>query len=116
MIRLLRKDAFIPSADTIKNDIISIFDESKKKINSILQDGWTSSNNVSFLGITVYLITNEWELKSFLLDFIKLDGPHSGAIIKEAFLKSLSSYNIESNILGVTTDNASNNITFLQAV
>ncbi|PKB97014.1 hypothetical protein RhiirA5_433868 [Rhizophagus irregularis] len=37
MIRLLRKDAFIPSADTIKNDIISIFDESKKKINSILQ-------------------------------------------------------------------------------
>ncbi|CAB5205912.1 unnamed protein product [Rhizophagus irregularis] len=56
MIRLLRKDAFIPSADTIKNNIISIFDESKKKINSILQ------------------------------------------------------------ILGVTTDNASNNITFLQAV
>ncbi|CAB5217378.1 unnamed protein product [Rhizophagus irregularis] len=56
MICLLRKDAFIPSADTIKNDIISIFDESKKKINSILQ------------------------------------------------------------ILGVTTDNASNNITFLQAV
>ncbi|CAB4403650.1 unnamed protein product [Rhizophagus irregularis] len=126
MIRLLRKDAFIPSADTIKNDIISIFDESKKKINSILQNiskkisfminGWTSSNNISFLGITVHLITNEWKLKSFLLDFIKLDGPHSGANIKEAFLKSLSSYNIESNILGVTTDNASNNITFLQAV
>ncbi|CAB4404665.1 unnamed protein product [Rhizophagus irregularis] len=126
MIHLLRKDAFIPSADTIKNDIISIFDESKKKINSILQniskkisftiDGWTSSNNVSFLGITAHLITNEWELKSFLLDFIKLNGPHSGANIKEAFLKSLSSYNIELKILGVTTDNASNNITFLQAV
>ncbi|CAB4384487.1 unnamed protein product [Rhizophagus irregularis] len=66
MIRLLRKDAFIPSADTIKNNIISIFDES--------------------------------------------------ANIKEAFLKSLSSYNIESKILGVTTNNASNNITFLQAV
>ncbi|CAB5320402.1 unnamed protein product [Rhizophagus irregularis] len=63
-----------------------------------------------------HLITNEWKLKSFLLDFIKLDGPHSGANIKEAFLKSLSSYNIESKILGVTTDNASNNITFLQAV
>ncbi|CAB4493214.1 unnamed protein product [Rhizophagus irregularis] len=38
------------------------------------------------------------------------------ANIKEAFLKSLSSYNIESKILGVTTDNASNNITFLQVV
>lgn len=36
MIRPLHKDTFIPSADTIKNDIISIFDESKKKICSIL--------------------------------------------------------------------------------
>ncbi|GES98553.1 zinc finger BED domain-containing protein RICESLEEPER 2-like [Rhizophagus clarus] len=57
-----------------------------------------------------------WELKSFLLDFIKLEGPHSGANIKEAFLKSLKNFNIESNILRVTTDNASNNITFLKAV
>lgn len=61
-------------------------------------DGWTSSNNVSFLGITAHLITNEWELKSLLLDFIKLDGPHSGDNIKVAFLKSLSSYNIESKV------------------
>ncbi|CAB5364884.1 unnamed protein product [Rhizophagus irregularis] len=73
MIHLLHKDAFIPSADTIKNDIISIFDESKKKINSILQ-------------MAGHLQTT----------FIKLDGPHSSANIKEVFLKSLSSYNIES--------------------
>jgi len=37
MICLLRKDAFIPSADTIKNDTIKIFEESQKKIRSILQ-------------------------------------------------------------------------------
>ena len=37
MIHLLRKDAFIPSADTIKNDITKLFDESKKKICSILK-------------------------------------------------------------------------------
>ncbi|CAB5391826.1 unnamed protein product [Rhizophagus irregularis] len=45
-----------------------------------------------------------------LLNYLK------SANIKEAFLKSLSSYNIESKILSVTTYNASNNITFLQAV
>ena len=33
----LRKDAFIPSADTIKNEIMSIFDDSLKKIRHILQ-------------------------------------------------------------------------------
>ncbi|RGB33559.1 hypothetical protein C1646_669221 [Rhizophagus diaphanus] len=49
-----------------------------------------------------HLITNEWELKSFLLDFIKLNNPHLSANIKEAFLKSLN--------------NTSNNITFLQIV
>ncbi|CAB5202316.1 unnamed protein product [Rhizophagus irregularis] len=34
--------------------------------------------------------------KEFPSRFIKLDGPHSSANIKEVFLKSLSSYNIES--------------------
>lgn len=68
-----------------------------KKI-SFTIDSWTSLNNISFLGITAYLIMREWELKSFLLDFIKLDSLHSDANIKEAFLKSLSSYNIESKV------------------
>ncbi|GBC54321.2 zinc finger BED domain-containing protein RICESLEEPER 2-like [Rhizophagus irregularis DAOM 181602=DAOM 197198] len=88
--------AFIPSADTIKNYIMTSFNDSQKKVASILQK----------IG----------KLKSFLLDFIKLEGPHSGANIKDAFLKSLKNFNIESKILGVTTDNASNNITFLKAV
>ncbi|CAB5202546.1 unnamed protein product [Rhizophagus irregularis] len=84
MISLLRKDAFIPSADTIKNYIMTSFNDNQKKVASILQntsskisfmiDAWTLSNNFSFLGITAH-----W-------------------------------------ILGVTTDNASNNITFLKAV
>jgi hypothetical protein len=61
-------------------------------------DAWTSSNNTSFLGITAHLITNEWELKSFLLDFIKIDGEHSGENIKDTFLKSLRKFNIESKV------------------
>ncbi|GBC14448.2 ribonuclease H-like protein [Rhizophagus irregularis DAOM 181602=DAOM 197198] len=118
--------SFIPSADTIKNYIMTSFNDNQKKVASILQnmsskisftiDAWTSSNNFSFLGITAHWITENWKLKSFLLDFIKLKGPHSGANIKDAFLKSLKNFNIESKILGVTTDNASNNVTFLKAV
>jgi len=37
MIYLLRKDAFIPSADTIKNYVMSFFNTSQKKITSILK-------------------------------------------------------------------------------
>jgi hypothetical protein len=61
-------------------------------------DAWTSLNNNSFLGITAHWVTENWELKSFLLDFIKLEESHSGANIKEAFLKSLRNFNIESKV------------------
>ncbi|GES92090.1 zinc finger BED domain-containing protein RICESLEEPER 2-like [Rhizophagus clarus] len=101
MIYLLRKDAFIPSADTVKNYIMTFYED----------NAWTSSNNYSFLEITAHWVTESWELKSILLDFIKLKGPHSGANIKEAFLKRLKNFEIESKI-----NNTSNNVTFLKAV
>jgi hypothetical protein len=59
-------------------------------------DAWTSSNYIPFLGITAHWITNEWELKNTIVDFVKLEGPHSGKNIKEVFLNSL-------NNLGITT-------------
>ncbi|UZO12987.1 uncharacterized protein OCT59_004494 [Rhizophagus irregularis] len=79
MISLLRKDAFIPSADTIKNYIMTSFNDSQKKVASILQntsskisftiDAWTSSNNFSFLEITAHLVTENWEIKKFPFRF-----------------------------------------------
>jgi len=72
---------------------------------SFMIDGWTSSNNISFLGITAHLITDKWELKSFLLNFVKLDGSHSEANIKVTFLKSLRSYGIESKVSFINSYN-----------
>ena len=53
------------------------------------------------MGITAHWITNEWKLKSLLLDFIKLEGNHSGANIKEVFLKSLKKFKIESKVINL---------------
>ena len=63
---------------------------------SFTLDAWTSSNYIPFLGITAHWITSNWELKSTIIDFVKLEGPHSGKNIKEVFLNSL-------NNLGITT-------------
>ncbi|GBC36498.1 zinc finger BED domain-containing protein RICESLEEPER 2-like [Rhizophagus irregularis DAOM 181602=DAOM 197198] len=126
LIHLLRKDASIPSADIIKKEIINTFNNGIKEIRKVLQevsgkisftiDAWTSSNSISFLGITAHWISDEWELKNILLDFVKLEGSHSGKNIKEFFLKSLKDFGIMTKILGITTDNASNNNTFLEEV
>ncbi|GES98509.1 zinc finger BED domain-containing protein RICESLEEPER 2-like [Rhizophagus clarus] len=69
MIYLLRKDAFILSADTVKNYIMIFYEDSHKKIALILQntsskisftiDIWTSSNNYFFLEITAYWVTEK---------------------------------------------------------
>jgi hypothetical protein len=37
MIYILHKNAFVPSADMIKNDVMTIFDESQEKVCSFLQ-------------------------------------------------------------------------------
>jgi hypothetical protein len=56
MIYLLRKDTFIPSADTIKNDIIAMFEESQKKIRSILQVTYLYFSNNIFIQILLIII------------------------------------------------------------
>ncbi len=63
---------------------------------SFTLDAWTSSNYIPFLGITAHWISDNWKLKNTIIDFVKLEGPHSGKNIKEVFLNSL-------NNLGITT-------------
>jgi hypothetical protein len=51
------------------------------------------------LGITAHWIDDEsWQLKSLLLDFIKLEGSHSGENLKEAFLRSIKNFNITDKV------------------
>ena len=91
---------------------------------------------IPFLGITAHWITNNWELKNLLLDFIKLEGLHSGDNLAKVFLKSLNDFGITTKasiifntiikeililnffkqVLDITTNNASNNLTFLRAI
>ncbi|PKK59245.1 hypothetical protein RhiirC2_795099 [Rhizophagus irregularis] len=69
MIIQLNPEAIIPSSDTIHNDIIKNFEDEKeflkKKLQelsrkvSLILDGWTSKNQISFLEITIHWIAND---------------------------------------------------------
>jgi len=52
-------------------------------------DAWTSSNSIGFLGITCHYIDANWKLHDVLLDFIHLEGSHSGENLASVFLKCL---------------------------
>ncbi|CAB5359159.1 unnamed protein product [Rhizophagus irregularis] len=124
VVKVLNSDALVPKADTIKNDINESFDEERKKRKILLQkipgrisfalDAWTSINGYGFLAITAHWITKNWKLCDSLLDFIKLSGPHSGENICNAFVKSCDDFGILEKIFAITSDNATNNDTFMK--
>lgn len=56
---------------------------------SFALDAWTSPNILGFLGITCHYIDANWKLRDILLDFVYLEGSHSGENLANAFLKCL---------------------------
>ena len=108
MIKRLNSEAKLPTGDTIRNNIFKSFENEQKKIKNELQetsghisftlDGWTSKNQISFLGISAHWISKDWELKSVILDFKKLDSSHSGENIANVFFNTIKEYNIATKV------------------
>ena len=134
---LLQEVEFCPNVILyLINQTNSILQEAPGRISFTL-DAWTSTTQVPFLGITAHWITTDWEMKSIIIDFVHLLGPHSGRNLADAFYKVLKDYGILTKvcifnyiknylkirkltcyflkqILGVATDNASNNNTMFE--
>jgi hypothetical protein len=109
MIKRLNSNAIVPSGDTVRNRIFKSFENEKKKIKKELQeapgnisftlDGWTSKNQIPFLGITAHWISLNWELKNTVLDFKVLEGTHSGENIATVFFNILKEYGILNKVI-----------------
>ncbi|CAB5351885.1 unnamed protein product [Rhizophagus irregularis] len=125
-VHSLHPSAKIPSTDTIKNKIMTYYEEDKVKMKALLKDlpgkvsftmdCWTSPSTKSFLSITAHFINKEWNLQNIIIDFIQTQDSHTGSNIKDAFLLGISNMSLESKIMGITTDNASNNSTFMTSL
>lgn len=75
-------------------------------------DGWSSRNGYAFQGVIAHWISEEWELKSIVIDLSIVDGSHSGANLAQNFWDVLTRYGINDKLLGLTADNAFNMNTF----
>ena len=116
-------DQKIPSANTFIKNMSERFEIEKQKIKKKIQknsskfsfshDIWTGVNGKSYLGIVTIYINDDYQLETFLLGLKEIE-EHTGKNISELFCSTLQEYGIHRDKVGfVTTDNASNNDTFI---
>jgi hypothetical protein len=118
LLMLLKPDINVPSATTIKGEVMKCYGEGANRLGALLRhadckisltsDCWTSPNTKAFMAITVHFIDDDWVLRSLVSDFIHLGGSHSGEDLCAAFAASCDRFGVLDKILAITTDNASN--------
>jgi hypothetical protein len=123
LLRLLKPNLVVHSADTIKCEIMKRYQEEGPRIGdrlcnagskiSVTLDCWTSPNTKAFMGITAHYIDHAWVPHSLVLEFVPLLGHHSGEDLCEAFVATCDRLGLLPKLLGITTDNASNIDNFL---
>jgi hypothetical protein len=125
LFKYLKRDVLLPSPTTIRTRLQLLFREVEEKIRaeippntkiSIAVDAWTSPNKIAFLGVVGYWITDNWELREVLLGFEQIHGAHTGENLAGLVADILKRYKIESQLLGFTSDSASNNTTLAAAL
>ena len=82
--KLFQEGVKLPSADTLKRQIMDTFKTKRTEIITIMQkntskvsfttDCWTSPNNIAFMGVTVHYIDENWTMQAKTLDFFSLPG------------------------------------------
>jgi hypothetical protein len=107
-----------PGRSTLKKEIISEFDSRRnhvvnfvKNISgrcSLTTDIWSSIKNEAFIGVTLHYVTDEWKLKHFTLEVLRMTGSHTGNAIYDILDKLLEDFHLKEKIISVTTDNGSN--------
>ncbi|GES96273.1 zinc finger BED domain-containing protein 1-like [Rhizophagus clarus] len=109
-----------PGCTTLKNEVMFEFNSRRERIIdfvknipgrfSITTDIWSSIKNEAFIGVTIHFITNEWKLKHFTLEVLRITGSHTGNAIYEILNKLLEDFDLKQKVISVTTDNGSNMI------
>lgn len=75
---------------------------------TITTDGWKSLTGQSFLAITAHFVSEDWELKTFLLNCFNITDRHTSVNIRNHLISEANKWNITKKIHLVVTDNAAN--------
>jgi len=79
-------------------------------------DGWTSSNDVSILAVIGHWLSADFVYKEAVIEFAEIEGAKTGENMGGMVFDLLKELNINTKLLSITADNASNNKTLMDAV
>ncbi|KAK2656262.1 hypothetical protein Ddye_009314 [Dipteronia dyeriana] len=110
----------IPSRNTLKCDILQIYDYERAKLKGLLEknkgrialttDMWTSYNQrKGFMAITTHFVDDSWTLQSRIIRFIYVPCPHTSKMLADVMMECLHDWNIEHKLSTLTMDNCSTN-------
>jgi hypothetical protein len=94
------------AASTHQELLASLLSDAKV---SIALDCWTSPDQKPFMAITGYWICPEFRYHEVLLGFPPVPGEHTGERLALVVMEVLEKHELSHRILGITTDNATNN-------
>src|SRR4051794_21542620 len=125
LLHMLHHNLDVPSANLMKSQLKdqagTVRGQIRKDLSanskvSIALDAWSSPNHLAFLAIVAYYIDKDWNYHQQLIGFERLEGEHSGDRLSDTVLTVLETYDLESRLLAITTDNASNNTTLAESL
>lgn len=123
----LNRRAVLPSSTTLVRKLNSLYHETQLQVRALLAaipgkystscDLWTAPNRIAFLCITAHWIDADWKLRSCIIGFEEVKGRHTSEALITSFTDVLESPDWDlgvDRLFGVTLDNASSNLRFIQ--
>lgn len=118
LVHLLDPKYVLPSADTLKNKLLSQMyiktsEELRKKLEgikyvSITTDIWTSSSNESYICVSCHFIDLNFTIGRAILATTQMDESHTGENIAKVIKEICVKWGIFDKISCIVTDNAAN--------
>ncbi|RVW45673.1 Zinc finger BED domain-containing protein RICESLEEPER 2 [Vitis vinifera] len=107
------------SLNTIKGDIMKIYEVEKDKMISYLEklqsrvaittDMWTSNQKKGYMAITVHYIDESWLLHHHIVRFVYVPPPHTKEGLSDVLMDFLLDWNMDRKVSTITVDNCSSN-------
>ena len=76
---------------------------------SATMDMWTSNQNKSYMCVTVHWIDDNWSIQKRIVNFVHVEGHHTGTKLSETFTELMVKWYIDKRMFALTLDNASTN-------